>query len=151
MFSRSQHIPSVFCDIKTRESPLAAPLAEHSVDSLQLTTIRQWRILQMLIIETLIFTKRVLQILGDDEYRELQIFLSRHPEAGSLIPGTRGLRKLRWSIPAMGKRGGSRVIYYWLKRRDIILMLFLFRKNERSDLTKDQLRILMKVVERELL
>jgi hypothetical protein len=151
MLPRSQHIPSVLCDIKTRGSPLTAPPAERSVDSFLWTTIRQWRILQMLIIETLIFTKRVLQILGDDEYRELQIFLSGHPEAGSLIPGTRGLRKLHWSIPGKGKRGGSRVIHYWLKRRDIILMLFLFRKNERSDLTKDQLRILMKVVERELL
>jgi len=104
----------------------------------------------MLIIETPVFTKRVLDALTDDEYGELQHFIAEHPEAGSIIPGSHGLRKLRWTVPGKGKRGGTRVIYYWLRPRDTILMLFLFKKNEQSDLSKDQLKILKAIVAKEL-
>jgi mRNA-degrading endonuclease RelE of RelBE toxin-antitoxin system len=103
----------------------------------------------MLIIETPVFTKRVLDALTDDEYRELQQFIAEHPEAGSIIPGSHGLRKLRWTMSGKGKRGGTRIIYYWLRPRDTILMLFVFRKNEQSDLTKDQLKILKAIVAKE--
>jgi mRNA-degrading endonuclease RelE of RelBE toxin-antitoxin system len=104
----------------------------------------------MLIIETPVFTRRVLEALTDDEYRELQHFIAEHPESGNIISGSHGLRKLRWTVSGRGKRGGSRVIYYWLKPRDTILMLFVFRKNERSDLSKDQLKILKAIAAKEL-
>jgi hypothetical protein len=104
----------------------------------------------MLIIETPVFTKRVLEALTDDEYRELQHFVAEHPEAGNIIPGSHGLRKFRWTISGKGKRGGTRVIYYWLRPRDAILMLFVFKKNERSDLSKDQLKTLKAIAAREL-
>ena len=104
----------------------------------------------MVIIETPVFTKRVLDALTDDEYRELQHFIAEHPEAGSIIAGSHGLRKLRWTMPGKGKRGGTRIIYYWLRPSDTILMLFVFRKNEQSDLSKDQLKILKAIVAKEL-
>jgi mRNA-degrading endonuclease RelE of RelBE toxin-antitoxin system len=104
----------------------------------------------MVIIETPVFTKRVLDALTDDEYGELQQFIAEHPEAGSIIPGSHGLRKLRWTMSGKGKRGGTRIIYYWLRPRDTILMLFVFRKNEQSDLSKDQLKILKAIVAKEL-
>jgi mRNA-degrading endonuclease RelE of RelBE toxin-antitoxin system len=104
----------------------------------------------MLIVETPLFTKRVLDILTDDQYRELQQFLAQHPDAGDMIPGSHGLRKLRWTISGKGKRGGTRIIYYWLRPRDTILMLFVFKKNERSDLTKDQLKTLRSIAAKEL-
>ena len=104
----------------------------------------------MVIIETPVFTKRVLNALTDDEYRELQQFIAEHPEAGSIIPGSHGLRKLRWTMSGKGKRGGTRIIYYWLRPRDTILMLFVFRKNEQSDLSVDQLKILKAIVAKEL-
>jgi mRNA-degrading endonuclease RelE of RelBE toxin-antitoxin system len=104
----------------------------------------------MLIVETPVFTKRVLDILTDDEYRELQYFLAQYPDAGDIIPGSHGLRKLRWTISGKGKRGGTRIIYYWLRPRDTILMLFVFKKNERSDLTKDQLKTLRSIAAKEL-
>ena len=104
----------------------------------------------MLIVETPIFTKRVLEALTDDEYTELQAFIAAHPEAGAIIPGSHGLRKLRWTVSGKGKRGGTRIIYYWLKPKYTILMLFMFKKNERSDLTKDQLKKLRAIVEKEL-
>ena len=92
----------------------------------------------------------MLEALTDDEYRELQHFIAEHPESGSVISGSHGLRKLRWAVPGKGKRGGTRVIYYWLKPRETILMLFVFKKNERSDLTKDQLKILKAIAAKEL-
>jgi Protein of unknown function (DUF1044). len=105
----------------------------------------------MLIIETPVFTKRVLEIFSDDEYKEFQYFITKNPDAGDIIPGSNGLRKLRWSIPGKGKRGGTRLIYYWLKPRDTVLLLFIFKKNERSDITKDQLKTLRSIVAKELL
>jgi len=104
----------------------------------------------MVIVETSVFTRRVMAILTDDEYRELQEFVATHPDAGDTIPGSHGLRKLRWRSSSKGKRGGTRIIYYWLKARDTVLMLFAYKKNERSDLTKDQIRTLRGIVAKEL-
>ena len=94
----------------------------------------------MVIVETSIFTKRVIEILSDDEYKELQSFLAANPDVGDIIPGSQGLRKLRWKSQGRGKRGGARVIYYWFKQEDLLLMLFMFRKNEQSDLTPAQVK-----------
>jgi hypothetical protein len=104
----------------------------------------------MTIIETPIFTRRVLEILSDDEYRELQRIVAENPEVGAIIPGSKGLRKLRWTFSGKGKRGGTRIIYYWVKSRFIVLMLFLFKKNERSDITKEQITMLRNLVNKEL-
>lgn len=104
----------------------------------------------MVIIETPIFTRRVQDILSDDEYRLLQAQLVQRPDAGKIIPGSGGLRKLRWSASSRGKRGGARVIYYWFVSDEVILMLFAFPKNEQADLTPNQLKQLKKLVEGEL-
>ena len=64
----------------------------------------------MEIIETPVFTRRIKNVLSDDEYRRLQWALVINPEAGSLISQGRGLRKLRWAIPGKGKSGGLRII-----------------------------------------
>jgi hypothetical protein len=103
----------------------------------------------MVIIETPIFTRRIQSILADDEYRLLQAHLIRKPDAGKIIPGSGGLRKLRWSASGHGKRGGIRVIYYWFVSPEVVLMLFAYPKNERDDLTPDQLKQLKKIVEGE--
>jgi mRNA-degrading endonuclease RelE of RelBE toxin-antitoxin system len=104
----------------------------------------------MKIIETPIFTKRLKKIVDDDEYRQLQNILILNPESGKIIKGSGGLRKLRWSGSGRGKRGGSRVIYYWLKDEEIIFMLLIYLKNESEDLTQDQIKILKSIVESEL-
>lgn len=103
----------------------------------------------MIIIETSFFTRRVIQLLSDDEYRELQATLINRPKAGPVIPGSGGLRKLRWSALDHGKRGGVRVIYYWVTAQERILMLFLYAKNESDDLTPDQIKVLRNIVEKE--
>lgn len=80
-------------------------------------------------IETRLFTRLLANYLSDDEYRELQATLSDAPESGSVIPGSGGVRKLRWSIRGRGKRGGLRVIYYLRVGREEIWMLALYPKN----------------------
>lgn len=103
----------------------------------------------MVIVETPVFTRQVLSALTDEEYRALQAALLLNPERGAVIPGSGGLRKLRWGVDGRGKRGGVRLIYYYAPNGPLVLMLFLFAKNEQSDLTPDQLRKVRALVEQE--
>lgn len=86
----------------------------------------------MLFIETSLFTRLLSDYLSDDEYLGLQALLMEHPDAGAVVPGSGGVRKLRWTVSGRGKRGGIRVIYYWKCANDEIWMLTLYAKNERS-------------------
>lgn len=104
----------------------------------------------MKIIETSIFTRKLRTLLSDEEYRLLQNELIMNPEKGKIIKGSGGLRKIRWSISGKGKSGGVRIIYYWLKNKEIILMLLIYPKNEQDNLTSKQLKLLTSIVEKEL-
>jgi len=100
-------------------------------------------------VETHAFSRRLQALLADEEYRRLQDELIADPEAGDKIPGTGGIRKLRWSARGHGKRGGARIVYFWHGRSERLLLLFIFTKNERVDLTADQRRQLRSIVDRE--
>lgn len=104
----------------------------------------------MEIIETTIFTRQVIQYLSDEEYLDFQMAIVKRPDSGNLIPGSRGLRKVRWKYQGQGKSGGVRIIYYWLVDDSQLLFLYLYPKNVRDNLTHDQLKMLQKIVEREL-
>ena len=71
----------------------------------------------------------------DEDLRALQSFLLVSPEAGDLIRGGSGLRKLRWSAQGRGKRGGARVIYYWHKPKHYVYLIYGYVKSEREDLS----------------
>ena len=103
----------------------------------------------MVIVEVRGFTARICDLLPDEDYRLFQLELVRNPHAGRVIPGTGGLRKLRWAASGRGKRGGARVIYFWHPKSQHLLMLFVYPKNERSDPTATQKRVLRKSVETE--
>jgi hypothetical protein len=103
----------------------------------------------MEIIETTIFTRQIQQLLTDEEYRQLQLELVNCPDQGAVIPGSGGLRKTRWSIQGRGKRGGIRVIYYWIVVQDRLLMLMAYAKNEQENLTPQQVKMLRQIVESE--
>lgn len=104
----------------------------------------------MVLIETSVFTKRVQTLLDEEEYRLLQLELIQRPTVGSVIPGTGGLRKLRWGTRGGGKRGGGRVIYYWIGERDTILLLLIYGKGQQDKLTAKQRKTLRQFVEEEL-
>lgn len=104
----------------------------------------------MIFIKTTTFTRQAAELLSDDELWALQIHLLEHPDAGAVIPGGSGLRKLRWGAKGRGKRGGVRVIYFRVVARGHIHLMLLYAKNSQEDLTPEQVRILKAVLEGEL-
>ncbi len=79
-------------------------------------------------IESSIFERVLPVYLDDDDYSELQQFMMQNPEAGTIIPGSGGVRKLRWARPGMGKRGGLRVIYFVKYQPNEFWMLTVYAK-----------------------
>ena len=81
--------------------------------------------------------------------RELQNELIGRPDTGKIIQGSGGIRKIRWSASSKGKRGGSRIIYYWAVSEDQIYMLLAYAKNRSADLTQQQIALLRDIVKQE--
>ena len=86
----------------------------------------------MIFIETSIFTKLIDTYLSNEEYLGLQKFLLQHPDAGKIVQGSGGVRKVRWAMSGKGKRGGIRIIYYWKQQNDEIWLLTVYAKNEKE-------------------
>jgi hypothetical protein len=99
----------------------------------------------MVFIETPIFTIDVRALLSDDEYSALQQHLVAMPNAGDVIAGTGGLRKIRWTVAGRGKRGGTRVIYYHVVAQAQIRMILIYRKGIKDDLTPKEKTVLRKI------
>ncbi len=102
-------------------------------------------------IESPLFTQLIGEYLGDDDYRELQRKLAQNPQAGEVIPGTGGFRKLRWrdTRRGKGKRGGLRVIYYYLGTDAQIWLVTIYGKDEVQDLSPSEKRGLKVAIEAE--
>ena len=101
---------------------------------------------KMEFIETPIFTRMVMALLADDEYRELQTELMENPERGDLIKGGGGIRKMRYAAQGRGKSGGVRVIYYWIKENHQIYMLVVYPKSKKDTLSDRETAILHEFV-----
>ncbi len=112
--------------------------------------LRQWRTIGVQLIETPLFTRQVRALLTDEEYRSLQLSVAEHPETGDVIPGTGGIRKLRWRRLGRGKRGGVRVFYRHHEATGRIYLLHLIAKTQREDLTLIELRELGAAMKEEL-
>ena len=93
------------------------------------------------------FSKRRQVLLPDDEFRAFQEILINDPEAGDTISGTGGFRKIRWSRPGTGKRGGVRVIYYNVTIKGRIYLALIYPKNEQDGLSQEKKKILRQVAE----
>ena len=86
----------------------------------------------MKFIETTIFTKLMPKYLTDDEYRVFQWHLLINPEAGDIVRGSGGVRKIRWAPKGKGKSGGVRIMYYFKKSDDEIWLLTIYSKSEKA-------------------
>ncbi len=84
--------------------------------------------------------------MNDTQFKLLQLYLINYPDAGDVIRGSGGVRKLRWGLPGHGKRGGLRVIYYWMSKDEQILFLTVYRKTETADLSQEAIREMRKLV-----
>jgi mRNA-degrading endonuclease RelE of RelBE toxin-antitoxin system len=98
-------------------------------------------------IEAIAFTKYIYDYLSEDEYLGLQSFLLRYPESGKVVPGSGGVRKVRWAMSGKGKSGGLRVIYYFKKQDDEIWLLTIYSKSEVENLPAHVFRQIAKEIE----
>jgi hypothetical protein len=98
-------------------------------------------------IETPLFTKEASRYLDDDNFQGLQAYLDKHPDAGDVVRGTGGVRKLRWGATGRGKRGGLRVIYFLRVRQEQIWLLTLYGKNVRDNIPANVLSAMRKEIE----
>ena len=88
------------------------------------------------VIETPEFLHATRKLISDEKRELLVTYLAYHPTAGDLVPGTGGVRKLRWGLEGRGKRSGARVIYFYHDPEVPIFMLTAYAKNERADLSQ---------------
>ena len=90
----------------------------------------------MTVLETRAFLRKAGPLLSDSEREDLVAFVGANPEAGEIIPETGGVRKLRWALAGMGKRGGARVIYYFHNQQLPVFLLSIYAKNKKENLSK---------------
>ena len=101
----------------------------------------------MIFTESLAFSRKVYEVLSEDELIALEYRLVLAPDSGDLIPGAGGLRKIRVASGGKGKRGGSRVIYYWYVNPEKIQFCRIYEKSSQADLTKTELRNILNELE----
>jgi len=104
----------------------------------------------MIFVESPQCTRAITELMDDDGYRLLQAVLLENPEAGAIIVGSGGLRKVRWALPGRGKRGGARMIYYFWVVKSRIYLLYAYSKSAKGDLTREQVKILAGLMQREV-
>ena len=87
------------------------------------------------VVETPFFIRKSAALLDEEERWDLIGFLAASPEAGDLISGAGGVRKVRWATRGRGKRGGVRVIYYYHNQAVPLFLLTAYAKNQKANLT----------------
>lgn len=94
------------------------------------------------IVETEVFIDAAASFLEEVEVDELKLFLAHDPEAGDVMPGCGGVRKVRWAAKGRGKRGGARIIYYFYDDTVPVFLLDAYAKSEKQTLTQDDKKCL---------
>lgn len=92
------------------------------------------------VVETVEFLPATKKLMDDAERAELVDYLAWNPTAGNVIPGSGGVRKIRWGLEGRGKRGGARVIYFFHDMEMPLLLLKAYAKNDQADLSSDELK-----------
>lgn len=96
--------------------------------------------------ETRMFQRKVVRLLSEPEREDLVTYLAQHPNAGAIMEGTGGIRKLRWARTGGGKGAGIRVIYYFHDESMPLYLFTAFGKNEKANLSKEERNLLAKAV-----
>ena len=105
--------------------------------------------LRVELLETPVFTRQIMALLSDEEYRRFQSQLAANPAIGSLIKGGGCIRKARLGVGSRGKSGGAPRYHYWASRKNLILLLYAYPKNATANLTPKQTTQLAKFVKEE--
>lgn len=92
------------------------------------------------VIETPTFQKQVADVWAEADRLDFISWIASNPEAGDVIPGADGARKVRWAVPGKGKRGGARVIYFNLSDDEIVLLVAVYTKAERSNISPKEIK-----------
>jgi len=98
------------------------------------------------VVEVEPFPSKAVRVWGEEELLEFISYIAFHPAAGALIPGGGGLRKVRWSRPGKGKRGGVRVVYYFHDASLPLFLMTMYAKSQKANLTSRELKIMRKLV-----
>ena len=88
------------------------------------------------VVETPLFLRKAEKILDDEDRAALVLSIATAPEAGEIMPGTGGVRKLRWALEGRGKSGGARVIYYFHSDRMPVVLLSIYAKGAKVNLSQ---------------
>jgi hypothetical protein len=112
------------------------PLAYSASVPLQLITVA----------ETPLFQRQARDVWDESEREDFVNFIARNPEAGDVIPDTGGVRKVRWARSGSGKRGGTRVIYFYHNADRPLYLLMVYAKAWQEDLSADEKRAVRKLV-----
>lgn len=99
------------------------------------------------IVETNVFYRECRKVLTEDQAEEMKGFLAFNPIAGDLIPGLRGIRKLRWTMNQKGKSGGVRIIYFFYDKDLPLFLLDIYSKSARTDLKPQEKKLLNKLID----
>lgn len=100
-------------------------------------------------VETTVFSRLRRELMDDDEFQALQSYLLESHELGDTISHTGGCKKIRWSRPGMGKRGGVRIIYYVRLASGRLYLLLIYPKNAKDDLSEKE-KAVMKAFSQQL-
>ena len=98
-------------------------------------------------VETRLFTQLVKSYLSDDEYRQVQLRIIQYPRCGAVVPGSGGVRKLRWRAAGRGNRAGYRVVYFLRRSEDEVWMLTIYPKNVRDTIPAHVLKAIRREIE----
>ena len=103
-------------------------------------------------VETSFFSRYLPEYLDDEGYRLFQVHLMQNPEAGAVIQGTGGLRKVRWADPrrGKGKRGGLRVLYTYFPADAQIFLIALYDKSQADALTAKEKKVYREIIQAEM-
>ena len=136
------------------QRPLSGPLDLESY----LREVRQWCMragcipswskldLPLTLVEVDPFSSQIRKVLSATEFEELKWFIATNPTAGVVIPGTGGVRKLRWAAKGKGKRGGSRIIYFFYNDMMPVWLLAAYPKNAKAKLSESEKSMMRKLI-----